>query len=167
MRYNFSLQVTLTGHMNMCAIFSNVLLVNWFMYHSYVSSGGANDSWIRPKRTALSPFLHFWHLYFFFPLSSNAQCRAAMRTNTSACKSFPHHDPHFIMALCDVNKQYDSLITQSMSSCITCLLFSITLATNCHRFLPYYQDSYFGGEKNPKQNRNKLKDDLTFFDTGI
>lgn len=153
MCYNFSLHVTLTGHMNMCVIFSNLLLTNWFMYHSLCFFWGANDSWIRPKRTALSAFLPFWHLYFFPPLSSNAQCRAAMRTNTSACKSLPQHDPHFIMALCDVNKQYDSLITQSRSSCITCLLFSIALATNCHRFLPYYQDSYFCGEKNKTKQK--------------
>lgn len=47
---------------------------------------------------------------------------------------------HFIIAHSHVNKHNDSLITQGVSSCICCLVFSITPETNCHRFLPYYQD---------------------------
>lgn len=90
-----------------------------------------------------------------------------------ACKSLPKHYTHFIPHRY-VNKQHDSSITQSMSGYISCLVFSITLRTNCHKFLPsaraYYQDSYLYGRQKNKYSWSKLKDGLTFFwhiDIGI
>lgn len=64
----------------------------------------------------------------------------------NACK-FPKHHPHFIIGHFGVNKLHDSLITQNMSSYISCPVFSNTSAANHDRFLTsaqtYYQESYF------------------------
>ena len=120
-------------------IYSIKVVLTWQLYPNSMHTDYCRISF------SLSFFIYFINLSFWHFVQSAAE----RRRNMTACKSLPKHHPHFIIAHFYVNKQHDSLITQSMSSCISCLVFSITLGTNCHRFLPsaqaYYQDSYFCG----------------------